>query len=120
MGRCLDYVSIVYDNSTIGPLCGKLKGDDLKTMHFVTKANSIKIEFVSDSKISSQGFRAVYQSSHVRGKRHNLLAKQILLSCELLYFVLKINSQVMCALNKVRKTFQNKCVFGSVSVWSRD
>ncbi|XP_071089298.1 uncharacterized protein [Haliotis cracherodii] len=63
--KCFDMIEVYGNNATRGPFCGKWTRERLKELRFLA-TNFLKIRFVSDNKLNSDGFQAVYQTTKLK------------------------------------------------------
>ncbi|XP_025116306.1 uncharacterized protein LOC112577450 [Pomacea canaliculata] len=67
-GKCMDWLTVSNSTSPTERLCGTADVNQLRHMDYVTTGNVLIIQFVTDSKISGNGFQAVYATDIAKSK----------------------------------------------------
>lgn len=67
-GKCMDWLTVSNSTSPTERLCGTADVNQLRHMDYVTTGNALIIQFVTDSKISGNGFQAVYATDIAKSK----------------------------------------------------
>lgn len=64
----MDSVNVSDSHSVMEVLCGEYDVQRLRQLNYVTDFDTLVLHFVSDNKISSKGFLALYATSQNKGK----------------------------------------------------